>query len=223
MTPAPRIVTFMPIFLLSGVRPSAVFAVVAVTKAGQNFVGNRLGVGRQLLQALVRADDLDEAAQAERARGKRRDINGDAVHRYAPDDRQTYALKKDRTAATQLPWQAVGIAACDRRQPRFMGGDVGRTVADLGAGGNGARLHDADLQADNGPHRVRLTCDRRSAVERDTRARERAAIVRPEKNAAGIGKADVEAWKLRGNVPHCRLLIGILNALRFVGGSEVAH
>src|SRR3546814_16961764 len=83
----------------------------------QYFVGDVAGIARDAGERWRRTEQFDEIALGEIIFGQRADVDGQAVHRYAPDDRQPCAAMPGGPAAAQAAWPAVGIAERDRRKP----------------------------------------------------------------------------------------------------------
>src|SRR3546814_14546193 len=96
----------------------------------QYFIGDGAGIARDAGERLRRTEQFDEIALGEIIFGQRADVDGQAVHRYAPDDRQPCAAMPGGPAAAQAAWPAVGIAERDRRKPlprrRDMTEEIGR-------------------------------------------------------------------------------------------------
>src|SRR3546814_3860865 len=82
----------------------------------QYFVGDVAGIARDAGERLRRTEQFDEIALGEIIFGQRADVEGQAVHRYAPDDRQPCAAMPGGPATAQAAWPAVGIAEGDRRK-----------------------------------------------------------------------------------------------------------
>src|SRR3546814_2669232 len=57
----------------------------------QYFIGDGAGIARDAGERLRRTEQFDEIALGEIIFGQRADVDGQAVHRYAPDDRQPCA------------------------------------------------------------------------------------------------------------------------------------
>src|SRR3546814_18389338 len=53
----------------------------------QYFIGDGAGIARDAGERLRRTEQFDEIALGEIIFGQRADVDGQAVHRYAPDDR----------------------------------------------------------------------------------------------------------------------------------------
>src|SRR3546814_1510814 len=96
------------------------------------------------------SDLLDEIALGEIIFGQRTDVDGQAVHRYAHDDRQPCAAMPGGPAAAQAAWPAVGIAERDRRKPLRRRRDMIEAITDPRPRLDGADLEHAGVEPDNG-------------------------------------------------------------------------
>src|SRR3546814_4240835 len=67
----------------------------------QYFIGDGAGIARDAGERLRRTEQFDEIALGEIIFGQRADVDGQAVHRYAPDDRQPCAAMPGGPAAAQ--------------------------------------------------------------------------------------------------------------------------
>src|SRR3546814_10513422 len=96
----------------------------------QYFIGDGAGIARDAGERLRRTEQFDEIALGEIIFGQRADVDGQAVHRYAPDDRQPCAAMPGGPAAAQAAWPAVGIAERDRRKPLRRRRDMIEAITD---------------------------------------------------------------------------------------------
>src|SRR3546814_7597662 len=116
----------------------------------QYFIGDGAGIARDAGERLRRTEQFDEIALGEIIFGQRADVDGQAVHRYAPDDRQPCAAMPGGPAAAQAAWPAVGIAERDRRKPLRRRRDMIEAITDPRPRLDGADLEHAGVEPDNG-------------------------------------------------------------------------
>src|SRR5690606_315344 len=112
MTPLPRISTcnvVPPCRFRSSLSAAYIAPVMAPTKARQDLVADGAALRRHLVRGLMGAEKFHEIARLRQAGGKGADVDRDAVHGDAPQERKPRALVPGGAAAAQGARPAVAV------------------------------------------------------------------------------------------------------------------